>query len=95
MMELVHLSLHKLVEKFYLSGHDLGQIWWGWWRLLGTAGLICPETFRGSASSSNHLKQGDIHYQTYPYSYFQMIYSCQNVIDKLHSINSFQTQGIK
>jgi hypothetical protein len=56
MMELAHLSLHKLVEKFCLSGYDLSQIWRGLWRLLGTTGLICPETFRGSASSSNHLK---------------------------------------
>jgi hypothetical protein len=55
-MDMAHLSLHKLVEEFNLSGHDFSQIWRGWWRLLGTAGLICPETFRGSASSSNHLK---------------------------------------
>jgi hypothetical protein len=56
-MMLAHLSLHKLVEEFSLSGHDLGQIWRGWWRLLGAASLICPETFWGSASRSNHLKQ--------------------------------------
>jgi hypothetical protein len=55
-MELAHLSLHKLVEEFGLAGHDLGQIWRGWWRLLGTASLIGLETFRSSASSSNHLK---------------------------------------
>jgi hypothetical protein len=55
-MELAHLSLHKLVEEFSLSGQDLGQIWWGWWRLLGTTGLIGLKAFRSSASSSNHLK---------------------------------------
>jgi hypothetical protein len=55
-MDLAHLSLHKLVEEFCLSGHDFGQIWRGWWWLLRTASLICPETFQGSASSSNHLK---------------------------------------
>jgi hypothetical protein len=55
-MELAHLSRHKLVEEFDLSGHDLGQIWQGWWRLLGTASLIGLETFRSFASSSNHLK---------------------------------------
>jgi hypothetical protein len=55
-MILAHLSLHKLVEEFSLSGHDLGQIWRGWWRLLGTAGFIGPKAFRSSASSSNHLK---------------------------------------
>jgi hypothetical protein len=55
-MELAHLSLHKLVEKFSLSGHDLGQIWRGLWRLLGTAGLIGQKAFRSSANSSNHLK---------------------------------------
>jgi hypothetical protein len=62
-MILAHLSLHKLVEEFSLSGQNLGQIWRGWWRLLGTAGLICPKTFRGSASSSNNLKQ-----RSYPLS---------------------------
>jgi hypothetical protein len=31
MVELAHLSLHKLIEEFCLSGHDFGQIWWGWW----------------------------------------------------------------
>jgi hypothetical protein len=67
-MKLAHLSLHKLIEEFGLSGHDLGQIGRWWWRLLGTAGLIRPKTFQGSASSSNHLKQGDIYYQSYPYS---------------------------
>jgi hypothetical protein len=68
MMEVAHLSLHKLVEEFCLSGHDLGQIWrWRWW-LLRTAGLICPETFRGSASSSNHLKQ-----RRYPFSIISIL----------------------
>jgi hypothetical protein len=56
-MILAHLSLHKLIKEFCLSGHNLGQIWRWRWRLLGTAGLICPKTFQGSASSSNHLKQ--------------------------------------
>jgi hypothetical protein len=55
-MDLAHLSLHKLVEEFCLSGHDFGQIWRGWWRLLRTASLICLETFRSFVSSSNHLK---------------------------------------
>jgi hypothetical protein len=26
LMEVAHLSLHKLVEEFYLLGHDLSQI---------------------------------------------------------------------
>jgi hypothetical protein len=26
-MILAHLSLHKLIEEFCLSGHDFGQIW--------------------------------------------------------------------
>jgi hypothetical protein len=56
MMILAHLSLHKLIEEFCLSGHDFGQIWRGWWRLLGTAGLIGPKAFWSSTSSSNHLK---------------------------------------
>jgi hypothetical protein len=56
-MEAAHLSLHKLVEEFCLSGHDLGQVWRWRWRLLRTAVLICPESFWGSVSSSNHLKQ--------------------------------------
>jgi hypothetical protein len=53
-MEVAHLSLHKLVKEFCLSGHDLGQIWRDWWRLLGTAGLIGSKTLRSSTSSSHH-----------------------------------------
>jgi hypothetical protein len=44
-MIMAHLSLHKLIEEFCLSGHNLSQIWWGWWRLLKTASLIGPKTF--------------------------------------------------
>jgi hypothetical protein len=44
-MELAHLSLHKLIEEFCLSGHDFSQIWRWRWRLLRNAGLIYPETF--------------------------------------------------
>jgi hypothetical protein len=61
MMEVAHLSLHKLVEEFCLSAHDLGQIWRWRWRLLGTAGLIWPKTI------INHILTPN----------FQMIYSCQ------------------
>jgi hypothetical protein len=56
LMKVAHLSLYKLVKEFCLTGHNFGQIWsWRWW-LLRTAGLICPESFRDSASSCNHLK---------------------------------------
>jgi hypothetical protein len=46
-MEVAHLSLYKLVEEFCLSGHNLGQIWRWWWRLLRTTGLICPKILPG------------------------------------------------
>jgi hypothetical protein len=53
---LVLLCLYQQVEKFSLPSHNLGKVGRRWWRLLGTAGLICPETFRGSTRGSNHLK---------------------------------------
>jgi hypothetical protein len=68
MMEVAHLSLHKLIKEFCLLGHDFGQIWRWRWRLLRTADQICPETFRGSASSSNHMKQ-----RRYPLSIISLL----------------------
>jgi hypothetical protein len=54
---LVLMCLYQQVEKFSLPSHNLGEAGRWWWRLLRTASLICPETFRGSARGSNHLKQ--------------------------------------
>jgi hypothetical protein len=56
LMLLVLLCLYQQVEKFSLPSHNLGKVGRWWWRLLRTAGLISPETFRGSARGSNHLK---------------------------------------
>jgi hypothetical protein len=56
LMLLVLLCLYQQVEQLNLPSHDLGKVRRWWWRLLRTAGLICPETFRGSARGSNHLK---------------------------------------
>jgi hypothetical protein len=54
---LVLLCLYQQVKKFSLPSHNLGEVGRWRWRLLRTAGLICPETFRGSARGSHHLKQ--------------------------------------
>jgi hypothetical protein len=56
LMLLVLLCLYQQVEQLSLPSHNFGKVGRGWWRLLRTAGLICPETFRGSARGSNHLK---------------------------------------
>jgi hypothetical protein len=57
LMLLVQLCLNQQVEQLSLPIHILGKVRRWWWRLLRTANLICPETFRGSARGSNHLKQ--------------------------------------
>jgi hypothetical protein len=57
LMLLVLLGLYQQVEQLRLPSHDFGKVGRRWWRLLGTAGLISPETFRGSTCGSNHLKQ--------------------------------------
>jgi hypothetical protein len=49
--------LYQQVEKFSLPSHNFGKVRRWRWRLLRTASLIYPETFRGSARGSNHLKQ--------------------------------------
>jgi hypothetical protein len=55
---LVLLCLYQQIKEFGLPSYHLGWIWRWRWRLLRTAGLICPESFRGSTRGSNHLKQG-------------------------------------
>jgi hypothetical protein len=47
LMLLVLLGLYQQVEQLRLPSHDFGKVGRRWWRLLGTAGLISPETFRG------------------------------------------------
>jgi hypothetical protein len=56
LMLLILLCLNQQIKQFRLPSHDFGKIGRRWWRLLGTAGLICPETFRCSACGSDHLK---------------------------------------
>jgi hypothetical protein len=57
LMLLVLLRLNQQVKQLCLPSHNFGKVGRRWWRLLRTAGLISPETFRGSARGSNHLKQ--------------------------------------
>jgi hypothetical protein len=57
LMLLVLLCLYQQVEQLSLLSHNLGKVRRWWWQLLRTASLICSETLRGSACSSNHLKQ--------------------------------------
>jgi hypothetical protein len=54
---LVLLRLNQQVKQLSLPSHNFGKVRRWRWRLLRTASLICPETFRGSACGSNHLKQ--------------------------------------
>jgi hypothetical protein len=56
LMLLVLLCLNQQVKQLRLPSHNFGKVGRRWWRLLRTAGLIRPETFRGSARGSNHLK---------------------------------------
>jgi hypothetical protein len=62
LMLLVLLGLYQQIKQLSLPTHNFGKVGRRWWRLLGTAGLISPETLRGSACGSNHLKQGDVHH---------------------------------
>jgi hypothetical protein len=57
LMLLVLLRLNQQVKQLRLPSHNFGKVGRRWWRLLRTASLICPETFRGSTHGSNHLKQ--------------------------------------
>jgi hypothetical protein len=57
LMLLVLLCLYQQVEQLSLPSHNFGKVRRWWWWLLRTASLICPETLRGSACGSNHLKQ--------------------------------------
>jgi hypothetical protein len=56
LMLLILLCLNQQIKQLRLPSHDFGKVGGRWWRLLRTAGLISPETFRGSPCSSNHLK---------------------------------------
>jgi heme A synthase len=57
LMLLILLGLDQQVEQLSLPSHNFGKVRRWRWRLLRTASLIRPETFRGSARGSNHLKQ--------------------------------------
>jgi hypothetical protein len=56
LMLLILLCLNQQIKQLRLPSHDFGKVGRRWWRLLRTAGLISPETFRGSTCGSNHLK---------------------------------------
>jgi hypothetical protein len=56
LMLLILLCLNQQIKQLRLPSHDFGKVGRRWWRLLRTAGLISPETFRCSACGSNHLK---------------------------------------